>query len=355
MYKDYGSYLRSRGFDKQTCDYLSRIIALEETKLNNTGGDINGDLTIEGNLDMEQNAVLDVSYIQFSNGKILSQEDISNNNIADKYDKTGGLISGNVEISGNLLLNNELQFDSVTTILKDTNNNMKLSSLYDILLQASDDVIIDASLTIINSVLKLNNNLDANQKIIQDVSSLVLYNSNNNGSLNTTEFNSTTQGEQLLSYSVNGLSNPVSLTRTSIYYNNAIYSTTIGPSTSTMILGSEQVNQMGLSIPSANIIQASSDISGQYVELYVVINITTTNSTYSFSIDISGVDAGNTFYETIDHRTPNKSGTYNLSCGPLMVLPNEFNSGNQYTFIINNLDGAFTINKTKLVIKSYFL
>jgi hypothetical protein len=293
IYKDYGSYLRTRGFDKELCKYL--------------------------------------------------------NDTVGKYDKTGGLISGNVEINGNLLINNELQFDPITTISKDSNYNMKLFSSGGIILQANNDISMNCN------IVNINGNLDMKNNDILNVSSLQLSNSNNSGSFNTTNISSTIQNEQLPSYVVNGISNPLSISRISVFYNNSQY-TSIASGITQMVLGTAIVNQMGLTVDSSNIvISASPAISGQFVELYASVNITTPNNNTEFSIDISGVDIGNTFYRNIDNRRVKKRETYNLSFGPLMVLPDEFSSGNQYEFLINNIGDEFTVNYTKIVLKSYFV
>jgi hypothetical protein len=363
IYKDYGSYLRSRGFDKQTCDYLSRIIELEENKFNISGGEIFGDL------DVNYNNILDVSSITFGNGSILTQTDISNLKLDDVVYKTGTQMKGTIDMSNNSITNaNNIGIYNAGVLSRDIDNNLRLvSTSNNIVLSSANNINITAGSTNninINSDVSINSILDLQDNSINNVGSLELTNGTSYpGRLQTTSFTtSASPNYNLPSYDVSGITNPISLERKAIYYNNVSYPMTDGPSTTTFIINNELplsnyelVNQMGLTVDASSIITPSSALEGQYVEIYITINITTTHNNSDFSIDVSGID--NTLYETVDVRSVRKTGTYNLSFGPLLILPTQFVGGNKFEFLLVNSPTSqeITINSSKLVMKSFFI
>lgn len=112
-YSSYGGYLQNRDFYRQICIITNDIKKLKEGlrdnifDLNLEDSIINGSLKINGDLDLSCNLLNNVSNITFCNGtnynNTLSLLDTSINLLeTTKYDKTGGLITGDVEISGNL-------------------------------------------------------------------------------------------------------------------------------------------------------------------------------------------------------------------------------------------------------------
>ena len=175
VYKDYGSYLRSRGFDKQVCDYLTRIMALEEGKANlEDGNDFIGPQRISGELSLDSsNGIVDVSFIRFSNGSILNLVDVSNLNITEKYDKTGGVLTGDIDLSNNKIFNvNEIGFVGGANFLSidtDNSNNIRLLGINDVIIQGDDNLILKST----NGVAI--NKDEANSAL--DISGLATFNS----------------------------------------------------------------------------------------------------------------------------------------------------------------------------------
>lgn len=353
VYKDYGSYLRSRGFDKQTCDYLARIESLEEKCFDICGGELFGDL------DMNYNLITDVSAIVFGNGAILNQVDVSNLILEDIVYKTGTQMKGNIDMSNNNITKiKELGIYNGGSLLTDISNTLILSALNILRLSSIGDISIIPGTSYSANVNGLLNLLDNS---INNVGSLELTNSSYPGRLTSKNFNVyASPNENLPSYIVNNKENPVSLVRQTIYYNDVSYNVTAGPSTRTFVINNglsnyEKVNQMGLSVDASNIITPPTDIEGQYVEIYITINVTPSGNNTEFSIDISGID--NTLYETVDIRSVSKNATYNLSYGPLLIMPSQFVGGNKFEFLIVNssTSPALTINSSKLVLKSYLI
>jgi cytoskeletal protein CcmA (bactofilin family) len=245
------------------------------------------------------------------------------------------LINCNVDISGNLSMNDNV-INDVSGIYFSNNtflgsgNSFDISSDENIHLKSNSDIILETS---------------GNVRITKD---LVFENSGNN-IMTFSDFSSNTQNTQLPSIN----NQPVSLTRISIFSNDVSYSI---PSGSEVIIpfGTIVKNQLNLGI-SGNIISPSIDISGQYVEIYANIEIYTENNATEFSLDVSGLDSS--FLEIIDNKAVTKKNTtFYLTLGPHMFLPDEWANTTQFVFkIVDNINSGFTVNKTKIVFKSYYL
>lgn len=265
-YCDYGSYLRTRGFDKEVCEIQNEIQSNDQDilVLNNT-----------------------------------------------KYNKSGGLINGNVEINGNL--------DMMGTL------DMACNSILDVSGISFCDMITNTLGTPTTTTLKLG-----------DMSSNI-------------------HNVLLPSFQINNTQQPISLTRTSVFTNDTSYNVVNGTSVN-IEFGNENINQLNIIFDDVNKTQVISplEISGCFVDIYINVKLTASNNT-TLSYDISGIN-GNTFLETIDVRSVSKSGIYNLALGPLMINNDDFTSGSDYMIILKN-DGqnGFDILKTKIVIKAYYL
>lgn len=147
---------------------------------------------------------------------------------------------------------------------------------------------------------------------------------------------------------------PVLLERISVLTDSTGYTIASG-ATEKVRFTNPVVNQMNLSISGSNyeIISPSLDISGQLVEIYLNVNFTG-GSNGDIQFDISSV-AGNSFLEEIDNRNTKSSGTYFLTFGPHMFLPNEWSGTTAFNMLLRNNDNqTVTINSTKVVLKSRY-
>ena len=205
-----------------------------------------------------------------------------------------------------------------------------------------------------NEVLHLKSSqnvlLDSNLKLNNDL----IFINNGENKMTFSDFSSNTQLVQLPS--ING--QPVSLTRMSIFYNSDVSGTLPGTinATYTLPFGTIVKNQLNLSIDSnTNIISPSVDISGQYVEIYLNLEIATGGNNTEFSFDISGV--GCNFNESIDtNAITKKNKTFYLTFGPHIFIPEQWANCSQFIFIlVNNENSAVTIKKSKIIFKSYYL
>jgi hypothetical protein len=207
---------------------------------------------------------------------------------------------------------------------------------------SDQDITIDPSNTLI-----INGNLEVNE--LTTIKDDLVFVNNGNNVMSFSDFSSNTQNVQLPSIH----SQPVSLTRVSLFYNDVSYnlSGTLGASVE-VPFGQIIKNQLNLDI-SGNIISPSLDISGQYVELYVNVEINVGNNT-AFQLDISGVDCS--FFEIIDNIETTKLGTYYVTFGPHIFMPEQWIDCTQFIFkFVNGRNQVINIQKTKIVFKSYYL
>jgi hypothetical protein len=241
-------------------------------------------------------------------------------------------ISGNLDLSCNLLLDvSGIYFCDGTYIGHGSSFDISTSEVLHF--KSSQNVLLDSN-------LKLNNDL--------------IFINNGENKMTFSDFSSNTQLVQLPSIN----NQPVSLTRMSIFYNSGVSGTLNAGIGSIFILpfGTIVKNQLNLSIDSStNIISPSVDISGQYVEIYLNLEITTGGNNTEFSFDISGVDCS--FYESIDTNAITiKNKTFYLTFGPHIFIPEQWANCTQFIFqLVNNENSDVTINKSKIIFKSYYL
>lgn len=194
--------------------------------------------------------------------------------------------------------------------------------------------------------------LDSNLKLNNDLIFI------NNGE-NTMTFSDFSSNTQLVKPQLPSINNqPVSLTRMSIFYDSDVSGTLNAGIGSIFILpfGTIVKNQLNLSIDSStNIISPSVDISGQYVEIYLNLEIITGGNNTEISFDISGV--GCNFNESIDtNAITKKNKTFYLTFGPHIFIPEQWVNCTQFIFqLVNNENSEVTINKSKIIFKSYYL
>lgn len=198
-----------------------------------------------------------------------------------------------------------------------------------------------------------------NNKIkIDSNGNLTFVNSGDDCNINIDQFTST-QGTCIPSaqMSLNNSVNPFSLMRTSIYTSDVSFGGIVGGDSIQIQFTNEIVNQLGLTVSGTNNteISPSSDISGQYVELYLNTQVTTDGET-EVEFDISGIE-GAPFNETIDYFYTKNSRTTYVTFGPHMFTPDQWSGTSKFVFNINNLSGSGVLDITinKIIFKSYYL
>lgn len=164
-----------------------------------------------------------------------------------------------------------------------------------------------------------------------------------------TDLSSSWINASLPTITTDGTTHPLSVCRLSVFRNEDPL--TIPDLTSSVIeFGDVKVNQLNLSFPSLDVIQASPEIEGTFVELYMNMEVSASNNA-NIAVDISGVDSS--FYRVLGTRSVNKAGSYNMNFGTLLVSPDEFAGGNQYKFVIDNFGNQpIDVVSRTLVIKS---
>lgn len=287
--------------------------------INATGSALNG---------ATQNACYVKPIRQEFNNKVLLYNDT--NGEITYFNDHGFDISGNIDLSCNSILDvSGIYFCDGTFIGTGTSFDISTNDVLHI--TSSQNVMLDAD-------LKLNHDL--------------IFINNGDNIMSFDDFSSNTQLVQLPSIH----SEPIALNRISLFYNSDVSGSLPGSigSSYTLPFGTTVKNQLNLSINS-NIISPSPDISGQYVEIYLDLEITTSANSTGFSFDISGVDCS--FYESIDSRTVSKKNkTFYITFGPHIFVPEQWVNCTQFIFkLVNNENSAVTINKSKVVFKSYYL
>lgn len=173
----------------------------------------------------------------------------------------------------------------------------------------------------------------------------------NNGEnvMSFNDFSSNTQLVQLPSIH----SQPVGLTRVTIFKSDISFNL-VSKTSSIINFGTIVKNQLNLTLSGGGtIISPSLDLSGQYVEVYVNVEVNASNNT-SVSLDISGIDCS--FLEIIDNREISKTGRFYLTYGPHIFLPEEWAGCSLFNFILdNNGNQDVEILNIKIIFKSYYL
>lgn len=234
-------------------------------------------------------------------------------------------VNGNLDLSCNLINDvSGINFCDGTYI--GHGNSFDISTNEILHIKSSQYIVNDA-------ILKLNNKL--------------IFVNNGENIMSFNDFSSNTQLVQLPSIH----SQPISLTRTSIFNNDISFNISDGGK-SIINFGNIIKNQLNLTL-NGNIITPSIDLSGQYVEIYCNIEVVGSNNT-SLSLDISGIDCS--FFEIIDSREISKSGTFYLTFGPHIFFPEEWAGCSQFNFlIVNNANQPINILNVKTIFKSYYL
>ena len=368
--------------------------------------DVSGATTIHSNLSMNNNYINDVSGICFTDGSYIEPKNgelcIQSRNTLNITSKSFGTsIYGNVAIQENHSLqfnNNNTYITSNTAndrlslygnsifmeagvngdfIFTGNSNNVDLKFLttsfppggYVINYNETDkkikfnniDLVIDKSNNYIgiqtdspsatlevNGNAIINGNLSMDNNYINDVSGIFF----TQGNLLFSDFSSVNQNVQLPS----SQRQPISLERKTLFYDPNFNSNISGiPLDISFVTPTFNQMNLGISGSENTIISRSLDISGQYVEIYANFLVNSTNSnSKTMYLDISGITPGSTFNETIDVRSISKQGTYYLTFGPHIFVPEQWSDTNDFIITANTSD-KFTIEQYKLMFKSYFM
>ncbi len=200
----------------------------------------------------------------------------------------------------------------------------------------------------VNGNAIINGNLSMNGQFINDVSGIYF----TQGNLLFSDFSSVNQSVQLPS----SQGQPISLERKTLFYDpNFNVNTAGGPIDISFVV--PNFNQLGLTISGSEntIISPSPDISGQYIELYANFLVNSTSGTSkTIALDISGISSASSFNETIDVRSINKQGSYYITFGPHIFTPEQWADTSEFV-ITANTTSSFTIEQYKLMFKSYFI
>jgi len=365
---------------------------------------IRSSLDVSGNLSMNNNFIKDVYTIDFSNGSYIQDkhgelriESIDGLNITTGFLGTNHYGKFTMQNNNNLRFNNDNTYITSNTVydklslygnsifmeagvngdftFTGNSNNVDLNFLtqstsgFTINYKDSDDklrfnvndLVIDesnnyigiqtdspsATLEVSGNVI-INGNLSMNDKFINDVSGIYF----TQGNLLFSDFSSSTQQVQLPS----SQGQPISLERKTLFYDDN-FNINTGGSPIDISFVDATFNQLGLTISGSGntIISPSLDISGQYVEIYANFLVNSTSGTSkTIALDISGVSPGSLFNETIDVRSISKQGSYYITFGPHIFTPEQWADTSEFVITANTTD-TFNINKYKLMFKSYFM
>jgi hypothetical protein len=305
-YCNYGSYLRSRGFDAEICDIKNSINNISDL---NSGGTINGDL------DMCCNNINSINEITFCNGKT--------------FDGTVTFdLIGDLDLCCNNINNvNNITFCDGTYIGPGT----------------SFDISTNQDLSI---------KQNSNETLRIDISGDFYFNSTNR--LSFRDMSSNYQNVELPTIHTQ----PISLSRLTIFRNDISYNIPKGDTILTNF-NDTIVNQLNLGISGSNneFISPSIDISGQMIEIYTNILVETDNNDSAIEFDISSVEGVNFFEEIGSTNVEGKNNQYYLTFGPHMFIPDEWQGSTKFVFKLTNTsqNNAINIIEQKIIFKAYFV
>jgi hypothetical protein len=204
--------------------------------------------------------------------------------------------------------------------------------------------------------------LDLCNNIINDVSSIKFH---NNTYLTSSDFSgNTTSSIKSLIYNNNGtdnISNPVSIMRMSHFTNDISYNIGTGntiPAQTPIRFGIQRVNQLGLTFSDISKTQFTVpiELSGQYIEIYVIQKTQIPTNNVSVTVDISAIN--NSYSENIDTRFYDRTSTITSTFGPHMIRADELHNGKIYslfTYCIASGGGSAKLIRSEVIMKSYYL
>lgn len=205
------------------------------------------------------------------------------------------------------------------------------------------------------------NTLDMSNNDIIDVSSIFFRNTTY---ITSSDFSGNSRREiKSLIFNNDGnenISNPVSIMRFSQFTSDISYN--IGKTIATqspLRFGTEWANQLGIIFTdlSKTRFKFSNDLSGQFVEIYVIQKTFLPNNNCSVVVDISSV-SNISYYEEIDSRFYDRTITVTSTFGPHMVRPQELGTGTEFILstYCNVQGGSFAkLIRSEIIMKSYYV
>ena len=210
-----------------------------------------------------------------------------------------------------------------------------------------------------NGNVKITKTLDMSNNNIRDISSLLFH---NNTYLTSHEFpGNTTSSIRSLIYNNNGIdniSNPVSIMRLSHFTNDISYNIgTIGTQTP-IRFGTQRVNQLGITFTDISKTRFifPNELSGQYIEIYVIQKTTVPSINNSVTVDISSIT--NSYNENLDTRFYDRTGTITSTFGPHMIRADESSVGyihSIFTYYVGFGGGTRKLIRSEVIMKSYYV
>jgi hypothetical protein len=160
---------------------------------------------------------------------------------------------------------------------------------------------------------------------------------------------------------IDNISNPVSIMRVSHFTSDISYNIGTGstiPLQTPIRFGTQGVNQLGITfidISKTKFI-IPIELSGQYIEIYVIQKTQTPTNNVSVTVDISSIN--NSYNENIDTRFYDRTSTITSTFGPHMIRADEIHSGKIYslfTYCIASGGGTAKLIRSEIIMKSYYL
>jgi hypothetical protein len=208
-----------------------------------------------------------------------------------------------------------------------------------------------------NGYVQINNNLDMSNNDILDISSIIFH---NNTYLTSGDFvgNSSPLIKSLI-YNNNGtenISNPISIMRMSHFTNDVSYN--IGSTDTPIHFGITHVNQLGITFVDLSKTQfiIPNELSGQYIEIYIIQKTYIGSNNMSITVDISSIN--NTYNESIDTRFYDRTTTISSTFGPHLISPLEYHSNKIYslfTYYTIGGSGNAKLIRSEIIMKSYYV
>jgi hypothetical protein len=216
----------------------------------------------------------------------------------------------------------------------------------------------------VSGTMTVRKTLDLCNNIINDVSAVKFH---NNTYITSGDFsgNSSPLIKSLI-YNNNGtdnVSNPVSIMRMSHFTNDISYNIGTGSSQITISrtpirFGTVHVNQLDIRFVDISKTQFifPNELSGQFIEVYVIqkTNIPTNNA--SVTVDISSIN--NTYNENLDTRYYDRDAIITSTFGPHMIRADELHVGKIYSFFtycIASGGGTAQLLRSEVIMKSYYV
>ena len=285
--------------------------------------------------------IRDIKYLYFYNQNMIYSYGSSGGNPTIHIDASTTQLTGNIDFIGNNYINN-----CAGIYFPDGNYIDYQQGVSQILVTGNSTFANDVQM---HSDVNINGNLSVGKlKDVQDIT----FNNGNFNSPTTIQANIFTTNNNINLPSANN--EPISLERKTLYYNpsyNQNVNSPIDFSFNTPVF-----NQMNLTLGTGNTsIIPSLDISGQFVEIYADLLISSSTATSkTITLDISGISSNSSFKESIDVRSISKQGNYYITFGPHIFIPEQWQDTNEFVITANTVNNL-EIKKYKFMFKSYYL